>query len=158
MPCCMLVTSRWGHGMALERGEEVPDLLFTQPMEGRGAEMDLLSGYPAEVSRTARTSRDGQRQRARDARIWRLLNDLQGTGGEVAKRILTMAVDRIHELCVADEKLRLLFDTLGDGVFGEIRQSERFVRESALEFCAIMLRLPSATPPREQQEGEDHHG
>ena len=127
---------------------------FSQPMEGRGAEMDLLSGYPAEVSRRSRTVREEQRQRARDARVWRLLQDLQGPGGEVAQRILTAAVDRMHELCVSDPKLCLLFETLGDAVLGEIRQGERFARESALEFCAMLLRVPSTNPPRESQENE----
>lgn len=124
------------------------DALFAQPMEGHGAEMDLLSGYPAEASRTARTASAEQRQRSRDARVWRLLNDLQGPGGEVAKRVLTMAVERMQELCMSDQKLLILFDALGEGVFGEIRQGERFARESALEFCAILLRL-SATAPRQ---------
>lgn len=127
----------------------MPDTFFPQPMEAHGAEMDLLSGYPAEVSRTARTAREEQRQRSRDTRIWHLLNDLQGPGGEVAKRILTMAVERMHELCMSDQKLLILFDALGEGVFGEIRQGDRFTRESALEFCAIMLRL-SATVPRQE--------
>ena len=124
------------------------------PMEGRGAEMDLLSGYPAEISRSSRTDREEQRQRARDARVWRFLQDLQGPGGEVAQRILTTAVDRIHELCLSDPKLCLLFETLGDAVLGEIRQGERFARESALEFCAMLLRVPSTNPPRESQENE----
>ena len=123
-----------------------------QPMEGRGAEMDLLSGYPAEVSRSSRTAREEQRQRSRDARVWRLLQDLQGPGGEVARRVLSLAVERMHELCTSDQKLIILFDTLGDAVLGEIRQGDLFARESALEYCAIMLRLPSTTPRREPQE------
>lgn len=127
----------------------MPDALFLQPMEGAGAEMDLLSGYPAEVSRTARTTREEQRQRSRDARVWRLLNDLQGPGGEVAKRVLILAVERMHELCMSDQKLLILFDVLGDGVLGEIRQGDRFARESALEFCAMLLRLPATSQRQE---------
>lgn len=124
------------------------------PMEGRGAEMDLLSGYPAEVSRQSRAAREEQRQRTMDARIWRLLQDMQGPGGEVAKRVLNMAIHRMHELCTSDPTLLILFTTLGDGVFAEIRQGDLFARESALEFCAIMLRLPSTSPRREPQKEE----
>ena len=122
------------------------------PMEGRGAEMDLLSGYPAEVARQSRTVREEQRQRSRDARVWRLLNDLQGPGGEVARRVLDMAIQRMHELCASDPTLVILFETLGSGVLGDIRQGERFARESALELCAMMLRLPSTHPQHEPQK------
>ena len=131
-----------------------PNFQSFGPMEGRGAEMDLLSGYPAEVARESRTAREEERQRSRDTRVWRLLNDLHGPGGEVAKRVLTMAVERMHELCMSDAKLCILFDILGESVVGEIRQGERFARESALELCAMMLRLPSTQAQQEPpQEG-----
>lgn len=124
------------------------------PMEGHGAEMDLLSGYPAEVSRQSRVEREEQRQRSRDALVWRLLQDLQGPGGEVARRVLSLAVERMHELYTSDPKLIILFDTLGDAVLGEIRQGDRFAREIALECCAMLLRLPSTNPQREPQREE----
>ena len=135
-----------------------PNFQSFGPMEGHGAEMDLLSGYPAEVSRQSRTAMDAQRQRTTDARIWRLLQDMQGPGGEVAKRVLSMAVNRMHELCMSDPTLLILFTTLGDGVFAEIRQGDLFARESALEFCAMMLRLPSTNPPRESHKEQETGG
>ena len=113
-----------------------------QPMEGRGAEMDMVSGYPAELGREARGSRASQHQHDREARVWRLLNDLQGPGSEIAQRLLTKAVDRMHELCGTDPQLAMLFEALGDAVFAEMRQSNQFARESALQYCAMLLRVP----------------
>lgn len=124
------------------------------PMEGFGAETDMLSGYPAEVERVGKTERNEQRQRERDTRIWRLLQDLRGPGGEVAQRLLGMAVERIHALSTTDPQLCMLFQALGEGVFAEIRQGDRFARETALELCATVLRLPSTPPRREPQDEE----
>ena len=124
-----------------------------QPMEGRGAEMDLVSGYPAELGREARASQVSQHQRDREARVWRLLNDLRGPGSEIAQRLLSKAVDRVHELCGTDPQLVMLFEALGDIALAEIRQGNQFARESALQYCGMLLRVPvrPVFPPDEEK-------
>ena len=132
---------------------------FHGPMEGHGAEMDPVSGYPAELGREAHAGRASTAQHDREARVWRLLSDLQGPGSEIAQRLLSKAVDRMHELCGTDPQLAMLFEALGDAVFAEMRQGTQFVRESALQYCAMLLRVPLRSVfPREKQQDDPEKG
>ena len=132
---------------------------FSQPMEGQGAEMGVLDGFPAEVSRDAqrrvREQRETERQASMQRQAWRILQDLQGEGGVIAQRLLLLAIERLQELCTTDEKLGMLFAALGEGVFAQIRQGDRLARESALAYCAMLLGLPAA-PLRAPQVSAEH--
>ena len=119
---------------------------LAQPMEGSGAEQDLLTGFPSEILRETRSQRDEQRQHEREQRTWRILQDLEGQGGEVVRRLLALTLDRVRYLAASDQELSMLLGVLGGVLGAETATAERVVRESVMDMCASILRLESPSP------------
>ena len=118
---------------------------FMQPMEGTGAEQDLLTGFPSEILRETRSQREEQRQHEREQRTWLILQDLEGQGGEVVRRLLALTLERVRYLAATDQELSILLGVLGSVLGAETATAERVVREGVMDMCASILRLES--PP-----------